>query len=186
MEAAPRARSVGAMNLPPSQAPVLVAYASKHGATAEIAAHIADVLRERGIAVDLRPADAAGAPGSYPAVVLGSAVYMRRWRRDARHLLRRLERTVDGPPLWLFSSGPFGEMPADPGKLAPKSVLAAPAREHVVFGGRVPTDPSNPIERAMLKNTPADKQDLRDWPAIDAWAAGIADALEPAGTALAS
>src|SRR3954468_859797 len=138
MEAAPRARSVGAMNLPPSQAPVLVAYASKHGATAEIAAHIADVLRERGIAVDLRPADAAGAPGSYRAIVLGSAVYMRRWRREARHLLRRVERTVDGPPLWLFSSGPFGEMPADPGKLTPKRVLAPPPAGDVGFGGPLP------------------------------------------------
>src|SRR3954468_20220722 len=136
MEAAPRARSVRAMNLPPSQAPVLVAYASKHGATAEIAAHIADVLRERGIAVDLRPADAAGAPGSYRAVVLGSAVYMRRWRRDARHLLRRLEHADPALDVWLFSSGAFGDMPADPRKLVPRRVLVARCREHVLFGGR--------------------------------------------------
>ncbi len=30
------------------------------------------------------------------------------------------------------------------------------AREHVVFGGRVPVDPHNFIERAMAKNTPAE------------------------------
>ena len=79
------------MNLPATPAPVLVAYGSKHGATAEIAAHIADVLRHYGVAVDLRPAGTAGAPESYRAVVLGSAVYMRRWRHDARHLLRTLD-----------------------------------------------------------------------------------------------
>jgi menaquinone-dependent protoporphyrinogen oxidase len=174
------------MNLPASPAPVLVAYGSKHGATAEIAAHIADVLRQQGVAVDLRAAATAGAPEHYRAVVLGSAVYMRRWRRDARRLLRRLEHADPALPVWLFSSGPFGDMPADAAKLTPRRVLAARCREHVLFGGCAPQEPSNPMERALVKNTPPDKRDRRDWVAIDAWAAGIAHALEPAGTALAS
>jgi menaquinone-dependent protoporphyrinogen oxidase len=174
------------MNLPVTTKPVLVAYGSKHGATAEIAAHIADVLRSRGIAVDLRAAESAGPPERYGAAVLGSAVYMRRWRREARRLLRRLEHPDPALPLWLFSSGPFGDMPADPSKLAPRSVLNARCREHVLFGGRAAVEPSNPMERAMVKGTPPDKRDRRDWPAIDAWAVGIADALQPAADAVAS
>ena len=50
----------------------------------------------------------------YDAVVLGSAVYGGRWRRDARRLLRRLPRSLGRRPLWLFSSGPVGESEADP------------------------------------------------------------------------
>ena len=174
------------MNLPADPAPVLVAYGSKHGATAEIAAHIADVLRERGIAVDLRPADAAGPPERYRAVVLGSAVYMRRWRRDARHLLQRLQHADAALPVWLFSSGPFGDMPADASKLVPRRVLAARCREHVLLGGRAPLEPSNPMERALVKGTPPDKRDRRDWAAIDSWAAEIARALAQPVVALAS
>ena len=37
-----------------------------------------------------------------------------------------------------------------------------------MFGGRVPTDPGNFVERAMLKNTPPERRDARDWPAIEA------------------
>ena len=157
--------------------PILVAYASKNGATAEIAARIADVLRSRGLPVDLRPAAAAGPPERYAAIVLGSAVYMRRWRADARHLLRRIEHAPQAPPLWLFSSGPFGDMPPDPDKLVPRHLRGMPS--HVLFGGRVPLQPKNLVERAMLRNTPEDKRDARDWDAIEAWAAGIAVALQP-------
>ena len=66
---------------------VLVAYASKHGATAEIAEAIADQLRQDGYTVDCVPADQAAEVDSYDAAVIGSAVYMRRWRPEARHLL---------------------------------------------------------------------------------------------------
>jgi menaquinone-dependent protoporphyrinogen oxidase len=51
------------------------------------------------------------------------------------------------------------------------------AREHVMFGGRVPSDPGNFIERAMLKNTPPERRDARDWFAIEAWARGVAAQL---------
>ena len=43
-----------------------------------------------------------------------------------------------------------------------------------MFGGRVPTDPGNFIERAMLKNTPPERRDARDWAAIEAWARAVA------------
>src|SRR6185503_10360765 len=59
---------------------VLVAYASKHGGTAEIAEAIAAQLRERGLDVDERPV-AEATLGDHDAVVLGSAVFVGSWMK---------------------------------------------------------------------------------------------------------
>ena len=156
---------------------VLVAYGTKHGSTAEIAERIGETLRSSGHEADVVRARSVGDPEAYDAVVLGSAVYAGRWRRDARGLLRRLK---GGRPLWLFSSGPGADDEPDPSNKwqHPKRVRAAGerlgARDQVVFGGRVPPDPGNFMERAMLKKTPEDKRDARDFEAIESWARGIA------------
>jgi len=54
---------------------VLIAYATKYGATEEIAGKIGEVLRQAGLTADVLPADKVGDVTSYQAVVLGSAVY---------------------------------------------------------------------------------------------------------------
>ena len=59
---------------------VLVAYASKHGATAEIAAAVAQTLNECGLRAACMNASEVESLEPYDAVVLGSAVYMKRWR----------------------------------------------------------------------------------------------------------
>jgi menaquinone-dependent protoporphyrinogen oxidase len=163
---------------------VLVAYASKHGSTADIAAAIGDELGRHGIDVDCLAADAVGRIDDYDAVVLGSAVYMKRWQRPARRLLHHRREALAERPLWLFSSGPVGEAQPDPNWCEPKDLVREAehlkAREHVIFGGRVPADPGNFVERAMAKNTPPEHQDKRDWEEIRAWAAAIAAELEPA------
>ena len=102
---------------------VLVAYASKHGATAEIAEAIAAELRERGLTTDCRRVDDVKELAGYAAVVLGSAVYMKRWRHEARALLHRHARELAELPFWIFSSGPFGEHP-DPTWAEPPTVYA--------------------------------------------------------------
>ncbi len=84
---------------------VLVAYATKYGATAGIAEKIGQVLREAGLAVDVKPAGQAGDPGGYQAVVLGSAVYIGRWRKEAAHYLKANEKALAQRPVWLFNSG---------------------------------------------------------------------------------
>ncbi|MCL4287774.1 MAG: flavodoxin, partial [Thermoleophilia bacterium] len=67
---------------------VLVAYASKHGSTAEIAAAVAAEIREHGLGADCVAAGEVADVERYDAVVLGSAVYLKRWQGDARHFLR--------------------------------------------------------------------------------------------------
>lgn len=170
-------------------AKVLVAYASKRGSTAEIADAIATVLRESGAEVDCVEAGAVAELDGYDAVVLGSAVYMRRWRGDARRFLRKHRRELASLPLWVFSSGPTGDPAKDNAAWTEpshtiKKAEEIGAREHVVFGGRVPADPHGFAERGMVENTPPEWRDRRDWDAIRAWARHIAADLR-AGRAAA-
>ena len=70
---------------------VLVTAASKHGATAEIAEHLARSLEQSaagmrcGLAAMSIPVERQPDPAPYAAVVLASAVYAGRWLEPARH-----------------------------------------------------------------------------------------------------
>jgi menaquinone-dependent protoporphyrinogen oxidase len=166
---------------------VLVAYGTKHGATAEIAEAIADTLRVAGLNVDVQRARRVRSLEPYRAVVLGSAIYAGRWRRDAVRLLRRPQ--LKAREVWLFSSGPVGKA-GDPEQLEkwtkpPRVQEIADSigvGEHVVFGGMVAED-AGFIRKKMARNIPPEFRDRRDWHQIEAWAQSIAGALT--GQALA-
>ena len=150
---------------------VLVAYASKRGSTSEIAQAVADELERTGLEVDCRDAGQVDDLDGVDAVVLGSAVYMRRWRGDARRFLRRHRKRLAELPLWVFSSGPTGDPARDDARWTEprhtmRKIERLGAREHVVFGGRMPLDPKNAMERAMVEGTPTEWRDRRDWDAI--------------------
>jgi menaquinone-dependent protoporphyrinogen oxidase len=155
---------------------MLVAYATKNGATAEIAEAIADQLRQDGHAVDCTPAGEVDSVEPYNAIVVGSAVYMKRWRPEARHFLKHNAEALARRPLWVFSSGPCGEKPDPSWSEPPKIIKLAErlgVRDHTVFGGRLPLEPGNFMERAMVRNCPPENRDLRDWDMIRTWAARI-------------
>ena len=163
---------------------VLVAYASKRGGTREIAERIGEVLREAGLDADVRPAGRLNDLEGYGAVVLGSGVYIGRWRRSAARFLKRHRQTLAGMPVWFFSSGPTGE--GDPVKAAggwrfPKALQPAAEeigpRDVALFHGTLDESELNFIERWMIKNVGAPLGDFRDWDAISAWAESIAEQL---------
>ena len=58
---------------------VLVAYDSRLGSTAEVAACIGHVLAEQGASVDVVRIDRVGDVGQYDRVVVGSAIRYDRW-----------------------------------------------------------------------------------------------------------
>ena len=93
---------------------ILVAYASRHGATRGIAERIADTLRAAGLEVHLAAAKDARHLGDYDAFVIGSAAYMFHWMREASALVRRNRELLASRPVWLFSSGPLGTERIDP------------------------------------------------------------------------
>jgi len=163
---------------------VLVAYATKYGATAEIAEKIGQVLRQAGLQTDVLPADRVGDLTPYKAVVLGSAVYMGQWQKKAATFLRANEKALVERPVWLFSSGPTGE--GDPVQLMkgwrfPTALQPIAdrihARDMAIFHGAVDNKKLNLIEKWMIKNVKAPLGDFRDWNAINAWASAISDAL---------
>lgn len=167
-----------------SQPSVLVAYASEHGSTQEIAEEITRTLTAAGLSVDLRAASDVHDLDPYEAVVVGSAVYMGRWRGSAKRLVKRNERRLAERDVWLFSSGPVGETPDEADERAykythPRFALEEAekigAHGHVVFGGRVPE--SGFMARAMREGTPPELRDLRNWNEIAHWAESIAATL---------
>ena len=166
---------------------VLVAYASKYGATQGIAERIGDVLRRRGLEADVvRCKDVDDATG-YDAYVVGSAAYMFRWRKDARKFVRRNADVLAARPVWLFSSGPVGTDTVDAkghdvleGAVPKEWAEFGPAispRGMQVFFGAFQLEKLRGVDR-MAKWAPADAMpvgDFRDWAAIEAWAGAIAD-----------
>jgi menaquinone-dependent protoporphyrinogen oxidase len=154
------------------------------GSTAEIAEAVAATLRGDGIEVDCVSAGEVSDLAPYDAVVLGSAVYAKRWRGDARHFLRKHRKALASKPFWVFSSGPVGD-PADddPKWTEPPKVVAKVnelgGRGHVVFGGSVPAEPEGFVAKSMAKNVPPEFQDRRDWDEIKAWAHAVAAELAP-------
>ena len=170
---------------------ILVAYSSKHGATREIAERIAENLREAGQDADARPVREAGDLGDYEGFVLGSAVYMGHWLKDATGFVRSNQDLLAQRPVWLFSSGPLGteatdakgvdlHTAAEPRELSEFQEVIHP-REHRVFFGVLDPGRLSFAERSLRK-LPAARSilpegDFRDWDEIQEWTYGIAQEM---------
>lgn len=164
---------------------VLIAYGTKYGATAEIAERIGEVLRDAGLEADVLQADRVGDLSAYDAVVVGSAVYIGRWRKEAVQFVTDNEQTLAAKPVWIFSSGPTGEGdPVEqvqgwrlPGNVEPIVDRIQP-RDITVFHGTADESKMGWLDKWLLKRVKAPTGDFRDWDAIAAWAADVASALQ--------
>jgi menaquinone-dependent protoporphyrinogen oxidase len=171
---------------------VLIAYASRHGSTRGIAERIGKRLSDAGLSVDVSPVGKVDA-SAYDAVVLGSALYMFHWLGEARSFAKKNSKAMAGKPVWLFSSGPFGDEKVDkngrdvlqvagPRELDELRAWLKP-RDHRVFWGAWDSTyrPIGFMERLTMAMPAARNAfpsgDKRDWPAIEAWADGIATEL---------
>lgn len=168
---------------------VLVAYATMHGATAEIAHAVGEELVRMGLSADVRLVEEIGDLSPYEAVILGSGVYIGKWRKEALRFGERHAAELRRRSVWLFESGPI-DTSADEGRAVPvkaASKLASEigARQHVIFGGQFgPEDVSGFTGRMMAAGDKSPYGDFRNFDRIRAWARSLGaelQALQPVG-----
>jgi menaquinone-dependent protoporphyrinogen oxidase len=172
---------------------VLVAYASRHGATQGIAERIAARLTHDGVPADAVPASRVRDASAYDAFIIGSAAYMFHWLTEASRFVKRNRATLAERSVWIFSSGPLGTaridakgrdalIASEPKEFAELRATLQPRGEQVFFGALDLTAPPIGLAERFTRIMPAARDalpvgDFRDWPAIDAWADGIAREL---------
>jgi len=159
-------------------APVLVAYATKHGSTREVAGVVAARLRDQGLEVELREASEVDDLTPYCGVVLGGALYAGRLHRDARAFLALHRDALVVLPLAVFALGPMTLEPSDLAsaraqlKKALDRMPDAHPYEVAIFGGVInPKTLPFPFSRMRAS-------DARDWDAIDSFAYRCARAYD--------
>jgi menaquinone-dependent protoporphyrinogen oxidase len=156
---------------------ILIAYATKHGSTHEVAESVAAHLADAGVEAHTLPADRVRSLDEYSAVVLGAPLYMGRLHADGRAFLRRFAKELATRPFAVFALGPVKDAPEQwegARKQLYDTLAHFPGVEPVsvgLFGGAiVPETLHFPFSRI-----PAG--DLRDWAAIEAWTVRLPDAL---------
>jgi menaquinone-dependent protoporphyrinogen oxidase len=160
---------------------VLVAYASKCGATGEIAAHIADNLCTTGFTVDLARAREVRSVDQYSHIVLGSAVYMGKVLNESLDFAEKFHTAASEKQIAVF------DVCLTMKENTPENVQAALGyldgfRKFFTpslvgtFAGRIDLDTLPFLYRQFAQ---ADSEgilaegDYRDWAAIDGWATQI-------------
>lgn len=156
---------------------VLVTYASKHGSTQGIAEAIGGRLRERGVDAEVRPVRDVDGLERYDAVVVGSAVYLGSWMKEALAFLDRHAEALRRIPVWLFSSGPTGTDPTGEALLdkQQRRLDSVGARDHHLFRGALDPENLGFLERRIVKAAKTPLGDFRDWSDVERWADSIAD-----------
>jgi menaquinone-dependent protoporphyrinogen oxidase len=156
---------------------ILIATASRHGSTRQIAQWISlsltKALARSDLETDIDVRDVADVDSiaEYDAVIIGCAVYMGRWLRSARKLVAREQAELETRPVWLFSSGPIGAR----GSSEPHSSWdeASWAEEHRVFGGKLDLSTLSVRERLVVRLIRARDGDDRSRDDVEAWAREI-------------
>ncbi len=166
----------------------LIAFASRYGSTAEIAEAIARELGEAGFEAEAREAAEVETLDGYGVVVLGSAVYLGRWRPEARAFVRRFEPELGSLPVWLFSSGPLERSHDGDERLPPRDAARLAerigARGHAWFGGVLSPEADGLLEWLIIRT--GRFGDFRDFGRIRAWVSGVATSSALTGEPLAA
>lgn len=161
---------------------ILIAYASKHGATVGIAERIGAALHLRGLDACVMSILEVPDLQRYDAAIIGSAVYMGRWMKEATSFVRQHQAQLVRVPLWLFSSGPVGpkSLPEAADLVEFRTLLNV--RGDATFDGALEAQKLSLSERMMVKAVRAPYGDYRKWDRIDEWAGAIANSLAASAT----
>ena len=161
----------------PADSRVLVAYATKHGSTREVAEAVGDELFAAGVKAEVRPVGEIGDVEDFAGVVFGAPLYMGRFPKDGRRFLRRHRRALGDRPVAVFALGPVkdtDEQWKGSREQLDRALRKLPWLRPIaiqLFGGV--------IEPAKLRFPfkKMDAGDVRDWERIRVWARDLADPI---------
>jgi menaquinone-dependent protoporphyrinogen oxidase len=154
---------------------VLVTYASKAGSTAEVAQAIGEVLRGKGLAVDVKQIAHVKDLNGYQGVVIGSCIRMGAWLPAAVNFVKKNQSALRQLPNAYFEvCGGLSEN--TPEKQTEAVTCMAPVRAILepgkigLFAGKVDLSTLSLLDRLIAKGVGSVEGDWRDWDAIKAWA----------------
>jgi menaquinone-dependent protoporphyrinogen oxidase len=159
---------------------ILIAYASKYGATREVAEKIAQRLQKSGKQAEAKSVTEITDLGKPEGVIVGSALYQGGWLPEATTFVRKNATALSRIPTWLFSVGPLAtdvrdeEQPIELPEFRDKIGL----KHHTVFHGKLDQSKLDRSDRITMKAAGAREGDFRDWDAIGSWADQIAKSLK--------
>ncbi|MBN1260308.1 MAG: flavodoxin domain-containing protein [Anaerolineae bacterium] len=165
------------------QRKALVAYASKAGATGEVAEAIQDVLCAGGLDVDLRLATDVTDVNTYDAVVVGSAIRTGQWLGEAIRFVETHQTALRTMPVALFTVCMTLEIDTEANRQKVLEymdpVLQMIPADHVgLFAGVMDYAKLSFLERMVIKVIGTPEGDFRDWPAIRTWAGNLLPAFQ--------
>lgn len=155
---------------------VLIAYATKYGSTREVAQKVGEVLKSKGMDVDVSDVSDVSDISPYNAAVIGAPVMRFRLLPPARKFVKRNKEALRKIPLAYFSLGftMMQDTPENRDKMIRKLKVVTKHVEPVdvgLFGGKY----KKPEKGLKL---PFPEGDWRDWEKINAWAEGLVDKLK--------
>jgi menaquinone-dependent protoporphyrinogen oxidase len=143
---------------------VLVAYATEYGSTREVARKVAEVLKSKGMEVDVSDVSDVSDVTSYSAAVVGAPVMRFSFLPPAKKFVKSNKEALSKIPVAYFSLGMTMKEDTPQRRKRMMRKLKA-VTKHVaavdvgLFGGRYHGD------------------DYRDWEKIASWAEGLAEKL---------
>lgn len=158
---------------------VLIATGTRHGSTREIGERLAEKLSAMDVNVQSCDVSEVQSLEDVDAVVLGSAVYMGQWTKEAREFVDRFRAELLVIPTWIFSSGPIGDPPTpqnEPQEHA-KVREQVDAEDDRVFPGVLDRSALGLGEKLIVKVIGVEDGDYRPWDEIDAFAEEVGRAL---------
>ncbi|MDO5673189.1 MAG: flavodoxin domain-containing protein [Actinomycetaceae bacterium] len=150
---------------------ILLAVASKHGTTAELATWIASRLEEQGFEVMQAKAQDVTSLAGIDAIILGSAVYLTKWMDGAYRFIKTFEAELRRIPTFAFSVGLSRTKSGgvqDPSRVGPVLLTIEPIK-YKTFKGALDPAKLNLRERTIAKLGGAYEGDFREHDEVNAW-----------------
>ncbi len=157
---------------------ILLAYATRAGSTAEVAAAIAESLKSRNLNVEVQPVKSNPSLDGVEAAILGSAIRMGSWLPEMLDFIKANQAALNAIPTALFTlhilntGQDQASLAARNAYLNPVRLLLKPADE-AFFSGKLTLESLSFVDRMMAKMVKPPIGDYRQWDQIRAWASTV-------------